>query len=41
MHSIQKWNSKSKVTINMETTRNADTFEPGIRTLPNGQTRQE
>ena len=41
MHSIQKWNSKSKVTINFETTSNADTFKSGVRTFPGGQTRKE
>ena len=41
LNSINKWNSKSKVTINFETTSNADTFQPGVRTLPGGQTREE
>lgn len=41
LNSINKWNSKSKVTINFETTSNADTFKPGIRTFPGGQTREE
>ena len=41
MNSINKWNSKSKVTINFETTSNVDTFKPGIRTFPGGQTREE
>ena len=41
MNSIQKWNSKSKVTINFETTSNVDTFNPGTKTFPGGQTRQE
>ena len=41
MNSIQKWNSKSKVTINFETTSNVDVFKPGITTFPGGQTREE
>ena len=47
MHSINKFNGKSKVTINFETTSNSDNFKPGVqsipanRTFPNGQTRQE
>jgi len=41
MHSINKWNSKSKVTINFETISNVDTFEQGIKTFPGGQTREE
>ena len=41
MNSINKWNSKSKVTINFETTSNVDTFEQGIKTFPGGQTREE
>lgn len=41
MHSINKWNSKSKVTINFETTSNVDSFKPGFKTFPGGQTRRE
>ena len=41
MHSINKWNSKSKVTINMETVSNSDAFKPGVKIFPGGQTRQE
>ena len=41
MNSITKWNSKSKVTINFETTSNTDTFKSGVKTFPGGQTRQE
>ncbi len=41
MNSIQKWNSKSKVTINFETTSNVDVFKPDITTFPGGQTREE
>ena len=41
MHSINKWNSKSKVTINFETTSNVDSFKQGFKTFPGGQTRRE
>ena len=47
MHSINKFNSKSKVTINFETTSDSDNFKPGVqsrvsnREFPNGQTRRE
>jgi len=41
LNSIKKWNSKSKVTINFETTSNVDSFKPGIKTFPGGQTREE
>jgi len=41
MNAISKFNSKSKVTINFETTSNSDVFKPGIKTFPGGQTRRE
>ena len=41
MHSINKWNSKSKVTINFETTSNVDSVKQGFKTFPGGQTRRE
>ncbi len=40
LNSIKKYNSKSKVTINFETTSNTDTFQPDVDTFPGGQTRK-
>ena len=41
MHSISKYNSKSKFIIQMETTSNSDIFEPGVTKTRDGRTRRQ
>lgn len=40
LNSIKKYNSKSKVIIQMETTTNSDIFDPNVSKLPDGRTRK-
>lgn len=40
LNSIQKFNSKSKIIIQMETTSNADIFDPNVEKLKDGRTRR-
>jgi|TARA_B100000780_G_scaffold39592_1_gene24632 hypothetical protein len=41
MHSISKFNTKSKFTISMETTSTPEIFQPNAKVTPDGRTREE
>jgi hypothetical protein len=41
MHSIRKYNSKSKFVVSMETTANAEIFEEGVTKTRDGRTRRQ
>jgi hypothetical protein len=41
LNSIKKVNSKSKIIIQLETTTNSDIFDPNIKKLSDGRTRQD
>jgi len=41
MHSINKYNSKSKFVVQMETTANAEIFKEGVTKTKDGRTRRQ
>jgi len=41
LNSLKKWNSKSKIIIQMETTSNSDIYEPNVTKLKDGRTRKK
>ncbi len=41
MHSLNKYNSKSKFVVQLETTSNSEIFEQGVTKTKDGRTRRQ